>query len=35
MENRNAPEVKTSPIEKLLAELEAESKYIYIYISIA
>lgn len=32
MENRNAPEVKTSPIEKLLAELEAESKYIYIYI---
>lgn len=31
MENRNAPEVKTSRVEELLAELEAESKYIYIY----
>lgn len=31
MENQNAPEVKTSSIEKLLAALEAESKYIYIY----
>lgn len=31
MENQNAPEVKTSSIEKLLAALEAKSNYIYIY----
>lgn len=30
MENQNAPEVKTSCKEKILA-LKAESRYIYIY----